>query len=220
MFSINKWSYSLVIPIIAYGSLGMETLTVTAYEARDLRSIRIPTQVIAYVILFSYLFCAIGEFLNVEWTDSALPSKYINRKTFSDDTGKQNTKIGAGAIIVVAAFKAGHKKIAGLLNGCIIFSALSAANSSLYMASRVLYGMTRDIHPRSQFAIFRWFGSVWNPTGVPVRALTVSFLGFVWLPFLRLKGGIAIEDVGFYHRRRLSFCWLHKLALWNHKRDN
>lgn len=184
----------------------METLTVTAYEARDLRSIRIPTQVIAYVIQFSYMFCAIGEFLNVEWTDSALPSKYINRKTFSDEIGNQNTKVGAGAIIVVAAFNAGRKKIAGLLNGCMIFSALSVANSSLYMASRVLYGMTRDIHPRSPFAIFRGLGGVWNPTGVPVRALVVSFLGFVWLPFIRLKGGIAIEDVGLYHCRRPSFC--------------
>lgn len=184
----------------------METLTVTAYEARDLRSIRIPTQVIAYVILFLYRFCALGEFLNVEWTDLALPSKYINRKTSSDDIEKQNTKIGAGAIIVIAAYRAGLKKIAGLLSGCIIFSALSAANSSLYMASRILYGMTRDIHPRSRFAIFKGLGSVWNKTGVPVRALTVSFFGFVWLPFLRLKGGIAIEDVGFCHLRWLSFC--------------
>lgn len=182
----------------------METLTVTAYEARDLRSIRTPTQVIAYVILLSYLFCAIGEFHNVEWTDSALSSKYLNRKTFSDDVGNQNTMVGAGAIIVVAAFNAGEKKMAGFLNGCIIFSALSAANSSLYMASRILYGMTRDIHPRSRFAIFRGLGSVWNRTGVPVRALTLSFCGFVWLPFLRLKGGIAIEDVGFYHSRQPS----------------
>jgi amino acid transporter len=197
---------SLVIPIIAYGSLGMETLTVTAYEARDLRSIRKSTQVIAYVVLILYLFCAIGEYLNVEWTDPGLPSKYMHRKTSSDDVGKHTTKVGAGAIIVVAAYNAGQKKIAGLLNGCIIFSALSAANSSLYIASRVLYGMTRDIRPRSRFAIFRSLGSVWNPTGVPVRALAVSFLSFVWLPFLRLKGGIAIEDVGFYHRQRLSFC--------------
>ena len=175
----------------------METLTVTAYEARDLRSIRTSTQVIAYVILCSYLFCAIGEFHNVEWTDPALPSKYINRKTFSDDVQNQNAKLSTGAIFVIAAFNAGRKKMAGFLNGCMIFSALSAANSSLYMASRILYGMTRDIHPRSPFAIFSGLGSVWNQTGVPVRALTVSFLGFVWLPFLRLKGGIAIEDVGF-----------------------
>lgn len=198
-------SDSFVIPIIAYGFLGLETLTVTVYEARDLRSIRIPSQVIAYVILALYLFCAIGEFLNVEWRNLALPSKYINPNIISKDAGRQNKQIGAGAIIVVAAFEAGHKKIAGVLNGCIIFSALSAANSSLYVASRVLYGMTRNIHPRSRFAIFRGLGSVWNKTGVPIRALWVSFLAFAWLPFLRLRGGIAIEDVGSYPHRRVYF---------------
>ena len=171
----------------------------TAYEARDLRSVRIPSQVVAYFILALYLFCAIGEFLNVEWRNLALPSKYINPNTDSMDAAKDDTQIGVGAIIVVAAFQAGHKRVAGVLNGCLIFSALSAANSSLYVASRILYGMTRDIHQRSRFAIFRGFGSVWNKTGVPMRALWISFFGFVWLPFLRLRGGIAIEDVGSYN---------------------
>lgn len=185
------------MPIIAYGFLGLETMTVTAYEARDLRSLRRPSQYIAYFILALYLFCAIGEFLNVEWTNKALPSKYVNAITNGTETQGSSTQIGSGAIIVVAAFEAGHKKIAGLLNGCLIFSALSAANSALYVASRVLYGMTRSIGPRSRFAIFRGLGNVWNRTGVPVRALWVSFVAFVWLPFLRLKGGIAITDVGF-----------------------
>ncbi|KAI4213248.1 MAG: hypothetical protein LQ351_004194 [Letrouitia transgressa] len=146
-------------------------MTVTAYEARDLRSLRIPSQYIAYFILALYLFCAIGEFLNVEWTNRALPSKYVNAITNGTETQGSSTQIGSGAIIVVAAFKAGHTKIAGLLNGCLIFAALSAANSALYVASRVLYGMTRSIGPRSRFSIFRGLGNVWNKTGVPVRAL-------------------------------------------------
>ncbi|KAL9044577.1 MAG: hypothetical protein Q9214_002298 [Letrouitia sp. 1 TL-2023] len=145
-------------------------MTVTAYEARDLRSLRRPSQYIAYFILALYLFCAIGEFLNVEWTNTALPSKYVNAITNGTEIQGSSTQIGSGAIIVVAAFETGHKKIAGLLNGCMIFSALSAANSALYVASRVLYGMTRSIGPRSRFAIFRGLGSVWNKTGVPVRA--------------------------------------------------
>lgn len=189
-------SDSFVVPIIVYGFLGMETMTVTAYEARDLRSIRIPSQVIAYVVLALYLFGAIGEFLNVEWTDLNLPLRYINPNIDSEDAGEHSARIGAGAIIVVAAFETGHKKMAGLLNGCIIFSALSTANSSLYIASRVLYGMTRSILPRSPWAIFRGLGSVWNKTGVPIRALWASFLFFIWLPFLRLKGGAAVNDVG------------------------
>lgn len=154
----------------------MKTFTIIVYETRNLRFIRISTQVIVYVILFLYLFCAFEKFFNVEWTDLVLPSKYINRKTSSDDIEKQNIKIDVEIIIVIAAYKAELKKIVDLLNDCIIFSTLSAASSSLYMASRILYGMTRDIHSRSRFAIFKRLGSVWNKTGVSVRALTVSFL--------------------------------------------
>ncbi|KAL9103249.1 MAG: hypothetical protein Q9163_001700 [Psora crenata] len=181
-----------VVPIIAYGFLGVETMTVTAYEAKDLRSIRRPSQIIAYFILALYFFCAIGELLNVGWTNGALPKKYLNPNLV---TRGNDGQIGSGAIIVVAAFQSGHKKLAGLLNGCIIFSALSAANSSLYIASRILYGMTREIDSRSPIAILKGLSSVWNKTGVPVRALWVSFIAFIWLPFLQLKGGVAISDV-------------------------
>ena len=185
-------NHSFVVPIIAYGFLGVETMTVTAYEAKDLKSIRRPSQIIAYFILGLYFFCAIGEFLNVQWTDGALPAKYTNPNAI---TGDNNGQLGSGAIIVVAAFQAGHKKLAGILNGCMIFSALSAANSSLYIASRILYGMTREIDPRSPMALLKGLSSVWSKTGVPIKALWVSFIAFLWLPFLQLKGGVAISDV-------------------------
>lgn len=187
--------HSFVLPIITYGFLGVETVTVIAYEARDLKSIRLSSQCIAYVTLALYLFCAIGEFINVEWTNPALPAKYVNPHSQGTTHAERDTKISSSAIIVVAAFQAGRKRLAGLLNGCMMFSALSAANSSLYIASRVLYGMTRDINPRSRLARFKSLSRVWNKTGVPVRALWVSFGSFVWLPFLRWKGGIAVTDV-------------------------
>ena len=167
----------------------------TAYEARDMSAIRRSSQVIAYFILALYLFCVIGEYLNVGWTNPALPLDPNGSRTKRTNDTSEDEHIGPGAIIVIAAYHLGYKKLAGVLNGCIIFSALSAANSSLYVASRILYGMTRDIHPRSRFVIFKGLGRVWNKTGVPVRALWLSFISFVWLPFLRLKGGIAIASV-------------------------
>lgn len=192
---ISSWFHSYVVPIIAYGFLGVESVTVIAYEARDLKSIRLSSQYIAYVCLALYLFCAIGEFINVEWTNTLLPLKYVNPNMKEAARHEHDTDINSSAIIVIAAFEAGQKKIAGVLNGCIMFSALSAANSSLYVASRVLYGMTRDMNPRSPLAPLKGLGRVWNKTGVPVRALWVSFGAFVWLPFLRWKGGIAVSDV-------------------------
>lgn len=171
-------------------------MTVIAYEAKDLRSIRLSSKYIAWVALGLYLFCAIGEFINVEWTNPALFPKYLSRPTsHAAEPHRRDTEVSSTAIIVVAAFQAGKKRLAGLLNGCMIFSALSAANTSLYISSRVLYGMTRDINPQSRLAVFSGLSRVWHKTGVPVRALWLSFISFVWLPFLRWKGGISVTDV-------------------------
>lgn len=171
----------------------MELVSVTAFEARDLRSLRFASQWVAYFVISIYLFCAIGEFLNVEWNDSALPQIYggIDQASVDLGTPVHNSR----AIIVIAAVRAGYTRSAGLLNGCMIFSALSASNSSLYIASRVLYGMTRRINPWKWFRFLEFLGSVWRKTGVPMWALLISFLAFYWLPFLQLHGGYGVADV-------------------------
>ena len=188
---------SIAIPTIAYGFLGVETIAVTAFEARDLMSIRRPSIIIASFVLVIYLFCSIGELLNVNWRDIALPRSFIS---FSPniqrrDLPLKNTGLKSDTVIVIAALRAGDEKIAGFLNGCAIFSALSAADTSLYVSSRVLYGLARRIGSNSRLSFLRGLGSVWNLTGVPVRALFFSALAFVWLPFLRLIGGNNIEHV-------------------------
>ena len=181
------------MPIIAYAFVGLESVSVTAFEARDLRSLRGASRTLSYFVIAMYLFCAISEFLNVEWNDSALPEIYggINKASINKGQPIHNSR----AVIVIAAFEAGYMRTAGLLNGCMIFSALSAANTALYIASRTLYGMTRKISPWRWLRILRFLGSVWPKTGVPMWALFVSFLAFYWLPFLQLQGGYAIADV-------------------------
>ena len=185
------------MPIIAYGFLGVETVTVTAYEARSITSLKRPSQTIAYFVLAIYLFCVIGQYLNIYWRDPALPKQYNNPqpRIQSRQTDLQSETFGSQAIVVIAALRAKDHNIAGFLNGCMMFSALSAANTSLYIASRVLYGMTRKIDQFSKLRALRGLGSVWNRTGVPVRALCASFVAFVWLPFLRLKALVAIDTV-------------------------
>ena len=172
-------------------------MTVTAFEARDILSIRRSSQVVAYFVLAIYLFCAIGEFLNVNWRDMALPQGYLNPSpsTGSPLSDRTDESFGSQAVIVIAALKVGDRGMAGFLNGCMMFSALSAANTSLYLASRILYGMTRKVNPLWMLGFVRSLGSVWNRTGVPVRSLCLSFIAFFWLPFLRLKKGIAVADV-------------------------
>ena len=184
---------SYVVPIIAYAFVGLESVSVTAFEARDLRSLRVASRTLSYFVIAIYLFCVIGEFLNVEWSDSALPEIYggINEASIKKGQPVHNSR----AVIVIAAFRAGYTRSAGFLNGCMIFSALSASNTALYIASRTLYGMTRKISPWRWLRVLKFLGSIWPKTGVPMWALFFSFLAFYWLPFVQLHGGYAIADV-------------------------
>ena len=184
------------MPIIAYGFIGVEMVSVTAFEARDLRSLRIPSRIVAYFVVSLYFMCAIGEFLNVGWTCDNLPSvlgvngtSVFTTSTPPCDKPPQRTD----AIIVIAARGYGHAP--GVFNAFMIYACLSAANSSLYIASRTLYGMTRTINPWRRFSVLKVLGTVWHKTGVPMWALLLSFISFIWLPFVQLKKGSAIDNV-------------------------
>lgn len=178
---------------MAYGFISLESIAVTAFEARDLNSLRKSSQLVAYFIFGLYVFILVGELMNVDWTNRALPQIYGGID--ADYTGVRTEPSRSQAIVIIAALRAGSPKISGLLNGCMIFSALSASNTALYIASRSLYGMTRTISPWRWFAWLRELGTVWHRTGVPMWALLVSALAFVWLPFLELQGGYTIATV-------------------------
>ncbi|KAG8531717.1 uncharacterized protein KY384_003349 [Bacidia gigantensis] len=183
-----------VIPLISYGFLGVEMISVTAFEARDLVSLKRPSQMIAYFILALYLFVTLSEFMNVKWTNDNLPDLFgAGGKDSSTYAG--GTRLRSHAIVVIAALEARYKHAPGILNAFMIYSTLSAANSALYISSRTLHGMTLKIKKTSRISIFRGLGSVWQKTGVPMRALGVSCGAFVWLPFLQLRRGIAVAEV-------------------------
>lgn len=185
------------IPLVAYSFLGIEIVAVTAFEAQYSTSLKYPSRIIAYAVFFLYLLCTIGETLTVRWTDGHLPLIYGGGK---NSNGTMDGPPNSTSLIVNAAWEAGHKSLAGFLNGCLIFSVLSASNTSLYVSSRTLYGLTRDIPDTN------WFGRRLNKlslvvrkTGVPAAALLFSAVSFFWLPFLQLKAGYAIGDVSSVH---------------------
>ncbi|CAF9911795.1 MAG: hypothetical protein HETSPECPRED_000447 [Heterodermia speciosa] len=191
--SNHKIAAVYVIPMIAYGFLAIEMIAITAFEARDIRSLRRPSQIMAYFVIGIYLFCVIGELLNVSWTNQALPDIYGGSS--KDIVTTNHVHFRSRAIIIIAAIRGGYTHMPGFLNGCLIFAALSAANTSLYIASRALYGMTRAINPWKWFGWLKLLGTVWHKSGVPMWALVASALSFGWLPFLQLKGGYAIADL-------------------------
>ncbi|KAF8848234.1 amino acid transporter [Acephala macrosclerotiorum] len=180
------------IPLVAYGFLGIEIVAVTAFEAQYSSSLKLPSQVIAYAIFVLYFLCTIGETLTVRWTNNHLPKIYGGGKNNAGNVSWPSST----SMIVEATWAAGHKSIAGFLNGCMIFSVLSSSNTSLYVSSRTLYGLARDIPDTN------WFGKklkglsiVVRQTGVPAMALLFSAVLSFWLPFLQLKAGYAIQDL-------------------------
>ncbi|KAN0066848.1 Amino acid permease/ SLC12A domain containing protein [Elaphomyces granulatus] len=167
------------IPLVAYSFQGVEAITVTAFEARDASALRWPSRWIAYVAL------------NVAWSDPHLPLIY-------DDLVARNSTMNppTSRVIIFTTFLAGYQSLAGFLNGCLIFSVLSASNTSLYVSSRTLYGITREMPDTNWLnKQIRRLSLVVPRTGVPAAALLFSAVSFFWLPFLRLKGGYALEDL-------------------------
>jgi amino acid transporter len=183
---------SYVLPLVAYSYLGVEMVTVTAFEARTMRSLRLPSQSISYAVFALYFLCTIGEALNVDWMNKNLPIIYDS----SHDNPPPITNPVSSSLPIIATWQAGHHKLAGVINGFLIFSVLSASNTALYTASRTLYGMTREV-PTSHVIgrILRKFSLVVPQTGVPAAALAVSAIAFIWVPFVALDAGFAVQDV-------------------------
>ncbi|EXK25062.1 hypothetical protein FOMG_18250 [Fusarium oxysporum f. sp. melonis 26406] len=80
-------------------------------------------------------------------------------------------------------------KIPGLdhvFNAFILFTALTCANTNLYVASRTLYGMAKNVHDKNIFLNFFASFKQTDDHFVPFRAVVVSAVLFIWLPFLQI----------------------------------
>lgn len=74
-----------------------------------------------------------------------------------------------------------------VFNAFIIFAALTCANTNLYVASRTLFGITRNIRSREYVPkLLSWFGAT-DRNRVPLRAMAISAVAFCWIPFLQRK---------------------------------
>ncbi|KAF4634110.1 hypothetical protein G7Y89_g4002 [Cudoniella acicularis] len=172
------------IPIAAYAYAGVEIVAVTAVEAKDPRSsLRFPAQWIAYITAFIYLFSVIVLNLNISWTDVRLPSLTSREHQLNiDSASPTNTST---AIVILAVKDAGLEHLAGFFNVCLILAILSAANTSLYVSSRTLFGLGKEWNSA------KWYhrlGTTHPGNKVPVWALLASTLAFCWIPFVHLGG--------------------------------
>ena len=191
---INGYSpiSSISIPLLAYGFIGTEIISVTAFEAKRRESLRMPARWIAYIITSLYVACALMEAIVVSWNDPCLANPEGNYTTNCKDGGHGP---GSFAVIVIAAREYGSNGVGWFFNGCIIYFCMSAANTSLYVASRTLFGLTRGINrmddPPWYLRCLKFLGVTSPLAQVPHWALIVSALAFYWLPIVHSTGALS-----------------------------
>ena len=193
------------MPLVTYSYLSVEVVIITAFEARDTKSLRWPSRIIAYFIMLLMVFSSIGALLNVNWTDIHLPDIGIvqgNGTATADRVPPQTSNL---AILVI--WDAGLESLAGFINACTVFSLVSVSNTSMYVASRTLYGLTRKINAQNIAAtVLRSFSIVVPNTGVPAAALIVSAISFAWMPFLEYQKDYAGQSVRVGWKGPTNFC--------------
>ncbi len=164
----------MAIPIATYAFCGVEIAAIAALESANARSLRFPpTRYVALVILVVYSISIFMFYLNVSWRDPLLIS--LPKRSFSPSS-----------IVMIAAINANIPTLPGFLNGCLFMAVISSANTSLYVASRTLYGLTRGFSPNgSWFERCLYKLGTTDKRGVPALALFVSGTVFgIWLPFV------------------------------------
>lgn len=189
------------IPTLTYGFLGVEIVAVTAFEALDRRSLRLPTRWIAWIMTLLYLFVAIpGAFL-IDWHARYLADPEITSGKATVSRRADPPPPPAGCYhqtypyIVLAAETYGNRDAGRFFLLCIIYFCISAANTALYVASRTLYGIFRPLGQREHRELRWWeqardlphlLGSL-SSRQVPVAAIIVSALSWIWLIALRAR---------------------------------
>ncbi|KAK0631514.1 amino acid permease-domain-containing protein [Immersiella caudata] len=105
----------------------------------------------------------------------------------------QHSETSTASAFVIIAQQSGTPHLADIFNVFLIFTALTCANTNLYVASRTLFGLTSRLEGgKGQpwlLRILAWFGRT-NHRKVPMRAMVFSAIAFWWVPFLQLKEGI------------------------------
>ncbi|KAK7207416.1 amino acid permease/ SLC12A domain-containing protein [Myxozyma melibiosi] len=160
------WFTSLLQAAFSFG--GVETLAMTAAEVQNPRAnMKKAARLLFYRILFFYV-CGILI------VGMLVPS---NDPHLLNSTGNG----AASSPFVIAFNRAGIKVLPSIINAGILTSAFSAADSVLYSASRMLYGLSlRGQAPR----IF----STTLKNGLPIASLVLSTL-FILLAYMTLSDG-------------------------------
>ena len=201
---LNDCSISLSLASFAF--IGVEIPAATALEARISpnladggrpvdKSVQFSAIWVSVIVGLIYTVGVLLVSFNLKWNDPQLPRlSWLPSSNGTSDSvsGSESTTHDSSSPFVIAARNSaisGHQKIANFINVCILITALTAANTTLYVASRTLFSITKGIeaNPSSPWItrVLSSFGQT-NHRRVPMRALAASCC-FCWVPFLYLS---------------------------------
>jgi len=184
------------------GYVGIESTMLAAYEAKSRNEIQWPSRCLHWVVATFYFFCTLGITLTVSWRNPKLPIPFGHTPLETHNAQRHLTRgaydspsTTSPTILAIYGFRPG---IAGVINGFLIFSVLSAGNSSLYYASRALWGLTYGLKGGSPISKrLRGLSVLMNRTCSPARAIFFTWIAFSWVPFLTLASFTA-NDVSIF----------------------
>ncbi|KAL8377330.1 hypothetical protein RB595_008155 [Gaeumannomyces hyphopodioides] len=200
----NAFCYAL--PLVSFSYIGIETFAMAAFEARKMREIRLWSQLTHWTVIVVYFLCTLGIILTVPWEHHSLPLPYDPSGVLKPMCNKVLTTsaVVIGATTVESVFGKSDPcnlgvrlPVASAVTGILMFTTLSAANASLYVASRTLYGLTYQ--GGSGGPVRRWLqrntGVVWQTTGAPAMALFVSLMSWYFIIYLDIARASGTREV-------------------------
>lgn len=149
-----------------------------------------------------YFLAGLFVTLDVKADDTSLPgpSWLKGRPQHRSEAGHNVTAPSLVSVFVLAAKEARTTwGLEGMFTGFFVITAWSAANTSLYVCSRTLYGLTAPLaprpgqyrsDPRSRLSwTFGWLALTTDTAKVPFYAVVFSVVVFFWIPYLPLWSG-------------------------------
>ncbi|KAL8838574.1 MAG: hypothetical protein Q9176_004971 [Flavoplaca citrina] len=150
--------------------MGGEIVLVTAGEAkRPMRNLPVAARYMYLLPISFYLVAILFVGLNINYLD---PRLYHSHLPFFISSRLEGVQTAARSPFVIVIQNAGISTLPGFLNAAYIFSAVTAANSALYVSSRTLFTLAQ----RSSYTRIRNTIGRTNNGHTPLAAITVSFL--------------------------------------------
>jgi L-asparagine transporter-like permease len=158
-FAPKGWSAPLLaISFGLYSFLGIEMVATSSGEARSSREVARATRIAFAMLAFVYVGAMAVLVGVMPWRNAGIAESPF-----------------------VTVFKVAGIPAAGfIMNFVVLTAALSAANASLYVTSRMLFSISRAGYAPKRMGVL-------NRHGVPMGALVVSMLGIVAAILLQLR---------------------------------